>query len=104
MDFFGRHTQFRSQERQKCWVVVSLDAGGKRSLLSHIVFIELVSDLAENRNELRLLVKLEIGIDVPVNFNVRELERACSLGSRTVDGQGGDSKQRSVDLDELGCE
>ena len=54
-------------------MVIFLDTRGKSRPFVHIVFIELVRDLAENRNELRLLVKLEVGVNVPVNLNMGKL-------------------------------
>jgi len=72
MDFFGGHTQLPSQERQKCWVVIFLNTRGKSRLFVPLVFIELIRDLAENRNELRLLVELEVVVNVPVDLNMRE--------------------------------
>jgi len=72
VDFFGRHTEFLSQNRQKRWVVILLYARGKGCLLARIVSIELIRDLAENRNELRLLVKLEAIINVPVDLSTRK--------------------------------
>lgn len=54
-------------------MVIFLDTRGKSRLFVHIIFIELVRDLAENRNELRLLVKLEVGVNVPVNLNMGKL-------------------------------
>ena len=72
MNFFGRHIQFLSQEGQKCWVVVFLNARGKIRLIVRLIFIEPGRDLAENRNELRFLVKLEAFVDIPVDLSVRE--------------------------------
>jgi len=72
MDFFGRHIQFLGQKRQKRRVVIFLDARGNSRLLGYIVSVELICDLAENRNELRLLVKLKIVVNAPVDLNTRE--------------------------------
>ena len=75
MDFFRGYIQFLSQEGQKCWVMVFLNARGKSRLVARIIFIELVRDLAEDWNELRFLVELEVVVDVPVNLSVREPRR-----------------------------
>ena len=77
MNFIGGHIQFRCQEGQKCWVVIFLNARGKSRLIVRLIFIEPGRDLAENRNELRFLVKLEAFVDIPVDLSVREpwLER-----------------------------
>ena len=72
VDFFGGYVQFFGQKRQKRWVVTSLDARGESRLLVRIVLIEFVRDLAENRNELRLLVEREFFVNVPVDLNTHE--------------------------------
>ena len=72
MNFFWRHIQFPSQEGQKCWVVVFLNARGSSRLVARVIFIEPVRDLAEDWNELRFLVELEVFVNVPVDLSVRE--------------------------------
>ena len=72
MDFFGRYIQFLSQKRQKRWVVIFLGARGGSRLLLRIALIEFVRNLAENRNELRLLVEREFVVNVPVDLNTHK--------------------------------
>lgn len=84
-------------------MMVFLDARSKIRLLGWFAFIEPLCDLAENRNKLRLLIELELVVDVPVDLNVckQRQGKKPSAGSRTMNSQGGDSKQRSIKLDYL---
>jgi TusA-related sulfurtransferase len=72
VDFSGRYIQFISQERQKSRMVIVLDARGNRCPLVCVVPVELVRDLTENRNKLRLLIELEVVVNVPVDLNMCE--------------------------------
>ena len=56
-------------------MMVFLNARGKSRLVARIIFIELVRDLAEDWNELRFLVELEVVVNVPVNLSVCEPRR-----------------------------
>ena len=69
MDFFWRYIQFLCQKSQKRWMVIFLNARGKSCLLARIVLVKIVRDLAENRNELGLLVEREVGVNIPVDLN-----------------------------------
>ena len=83
--------------------MIFLDVRSKIRLLGRFAVIESVRDLAENRNKLRLLVELEAVVNVPVDLDVCEQrhEKTPSGGSRTMNSQGRDSKQRSADPDYL---
>ena len=72
VDFSRGYIQFISQERQKSRMVIVLDARGNRCPLVRVVPVELVRDLAENRNKLRLLVELEVVVDVSVDLDTHE--------------------------------
>ena len=70
------------------------------------VIIELACNQAEDGDKLRLLVELEAIVNVPVDLDWCESYHGngAFAESHTMDGQGWDSKQRSVYPDESGCE
>lgn len=74
-------------------MVILLITRSKIRLLVCVITIELVRDLAEDRDELGLLVELEVIVDASIDLNSGELHDGKHIiESRTMDGQGWDSK------------